>query len=115
MESDHDVMEGDTSRFRMQTAGNTGNGRHPHSNLTMFEATRESYCSARAMFVRGPRASIDISPGWAITISAMNLAAGVSTATPCAKQPFGLVLNSHVRTRMNLSSLPREQKLQDPP
>lgn len=57
-------------------------------NLTICEATRGSYCIARAMFVRGPRASIDISPGWAITISAINLAAGVSTATPCAKQPF---------------------------
>lgn len=66
----------------MQTAGDTGSGRQPHANLTICEATWESYCIARAMFVRGPRASIDISPGWAITISAINLAAGVSTATP---------------------------------
>ena len=55
-------------------------------HLTICEATRGSYCIERAMFVSGPRASMEISPGWAITVSAINLAAGVSTATPCAKQ-----------------------------
>ena len=53
------------------------------SNLTICEATRGSYCIARAIFVSGPRASMEISPGWASTISAINLAAGVAIATPC--------------------------------
>lgn len=50
---------------------------------TMLDATLTSYCMARARFVRGPNARIVTSPGLASTVSAMNLAAGVSTATPC--------------------------------
>lgn len=55
---------------------------------------------ASAMFVRGPKASIEISPGWALTMSAMKVAAGVSTATPCITYLRGwrgcTILPSHV-------------------
>lgn len=39
---------------------------------------------------------METSPGWAVTSSAINLAAGVSTATPCAKQPFSVKGVGHV-------------------
>ena len=51
--------------------------------LTMFLATSGLIWKAMARFVRGPRASTEISPGLAIIVSAINWAAVLSICLPC--------------------------------
>ena len=62
----------------------------------MFLATSGLIWKAIAKFVRGPRASTEISPGLAIIVSAINCAAVLSICLPCTPIQSFIYIHLHV-------------------